>query len=736
MFKPLMLLIFGLAGVSAMAQTNIFINSPAANERVPTKFEVNVTVVSSIEINKVTGVIVGTARTFDFTSDGMTRNFSALVDLTGLVQQQYDLTVTVEKLDATTVSKTVTIIYDNPPTLTVNSLPRVIRNSFVRIKANTSEPTTITVYDNANRVIFSSPSPLDYTYDVFDKIGSGFALKLKAVDAVGLSTETVVGAAVDYISHIDSLGVYPEQPIEIDSARILSKVPTDDFLNDDYVVTNFVTQESFRLHKKNVAPDGAYDRPVQLTPWGLVAVQVDNVVHYGSDSVETIVGPGTNPATGAVVNVLGLKKAGQYFAFSTSTSKYYLVHGPSLLVTTLDNYMMHHLLGNALTAEGNVVAGASADFHPSFIFEGTPYSIDGDRTASMPASGHRVLFRRSVGDKTQLVLSDLPSGTEKILVDNSDESTLEGHGGGYRFAGDYVVYRQKGNLGQLNIFRYKVGDAQPERITSYGYPFDLQIRGLMSNGDFVFDDLSNRRRMLYSNGTLKTLGPNHTGQLFQYRDTWYVAPGGVLFKYNLSPTTPPSLTGFSVDVDFESRSAKFTTQQFANAYTNSKAMTNVRIESVPVHGDLMAQGNGGRFALQAGDIVSYLQTGNLSYIADDGFSGDDTFRFNASNGAQYAENAATVTLHVQQVPVILGLEPASSQTLHISPNPFEHTINISAPTNGFRLDLFSLNGNQMLSNSFEGNTATLDLHDLTNGIYVAVVKTGNSVNRVKIVKMR
>jgi hypothetical protein len=90
------------------------------------------------------------------------------------------------------------------------------------------------------------------------------------------------------------------------------------------------------------------------------------------------------------------------------------------------------------------------------------------------------------------------------------------------------------------------------------------------------------------------------------------------------------------------------------------------------------------------------------------------------------------------VSTILGLEPENAESWKVYPNPFENTLNISVTDDlpGFNVLLFTIHGKRVMSRSYSGTTATLDLQDLSEGIYVGVIRSGDQTRQVKIIKKK
>jgi|GEM_PF-806719 len=147
-------------------------------------------------------------------------------------------------------------------------------------------------------------------------------------------------------------------------------------------------------------------------------------------------------------------------------------------------------------------------------------------------------------------------------------------------------------------------------------------------------------------------------------------------------------------------------------------------------------GQGGvNTAIFTGDFADYTITNNTNHaIVADGTADRD--------GVDTLWNMHFLQFSDQTSPIILETTAkieTKSDDLNGSllyPNPSNHTINISTPLNNkgnINLEIRNLAGQLIQQKSFN-STITLDISDLTSGIYLVSLKSNNSSKHLKFVK--
>lgn len=94
----------------------------------------------------------------------------------------------------------------------------------------------------------------------------------------------------------------------------------------------------------------------------------------------------------------------------------------------------------------------------------------------------------------------------------------------------------------------------------------------------------------------------------------------------------------------EDTEVSFTQTEFEAAFTGETLAT-VRITSLPDHGTLTRNDS----AVAVNDEIAVGDLGNLTYMPDDDFYGDDSFGWNGSDGTNYAATGASVNIDIAAV---------------------------------------------------------------------------------------
>ncbi len=121
----------------------------------------------------------------------------------------------------------------------------------------------------------------------------------------------------------------------------------------------------------------------------------------------------------------------------------------------------------------------------------------------------------------------------------------------------------------------------------------------------------------------------------------------------LGQTQSPTLTSFSRTAAYNAPltfSAADFTANFSDP-NSGQVLQNVKITSLPMHGKLQLNGT----AVNAGQNIGAAQIAGLTYTPSSGYSGADSFGWNATDQFGYAHFAAAVTLTDQAPPPPTGL---------------------------------------------------------------------------------
>ena len=106
----------------------------------------------------------------------------------------------------------------------------------------------------------------------------------------------------------------------------------------------------------------------------------------------------------------------------------------------------------------------------------------------------------------------------------------------------------------------------------------------------------------------------------------------------------PFVTDFS-KIGAEDNALTFSSSDFISNYSDADAdlLTAVRIGSLPGGGVLRLNGT----AVTAGQVITASELHRLTFVPNLNFNGTVTFQYNATDGDQYANNSATITLDIR-----------------------------------------------------------------------------------------
>ncbi|MBF0125128.1 MAG: DUF4347 domain-containing protein, partial [Magnetococcales bacterium] len=128
----------------------------------------------------------------------------------------------------------------------------------------------------------------------------------------------------------------------------------------------------------------------------------------------------------------------------------------------------------------------------------------------------------------------------------------------------------------------------------------------------------------------------------------------------------PTVTAFSKAGD-EDAAISFATTNFSAKFSDpdSDALARVKITSLPSNGTLRLSGA----AVTLNQEIVAANLGNLSYVPNSNWSGNDSFGWNGYDGTAYASSAATVTLAVNPVndaPMVTGFSKSGRSDTPVS----------------------------------------------------------------------
>lgn len=125
-----------------------------------------------------------------------------------------------------------------------------------------------------------------------------------------------------------------------------------------------------------------------------------------------------------------------------------------------------------------------------------------------------------------------------------------------------------------------------------------------------------------------------------------VADARVTISVTLNP--PPVISDLTKSID-QNQTLQFLSTDFTSKYSDSKSnnLVYLRIESLPLHGELRISGN----LITAGTVIPQSQLSKLTYTPAKDYTGDDYFRWIASDGTSQSAGYASVLLTIN--PIVL-----------------------------------------------------------------------------------
>ena len=117
------------------------------------------------------------------------------------------------------------------------------------------------------------------------------------------------------------------------------------------------------------------------------------------------------------------------------------------------------------------------------------------------------------------------------------------------------------------------------------------------------------------------------------------------------------LKAFSDECDIPSKFRSFTQADFTGAYTDADKdpMVSIRIESLPLHGKLSLNG----IDLVPGAVLMLSDLSRLVFTPQKDYNGNDSFRWIATDGKDYAQAPAAVLITINKLDLFIpeGFSP-------------------------------------------------------------------------------
>jgi len=183
----------------------------------------------------------------------------------------------------------------------------------------------------------------------------------------------------------------------------------------------------------------------------------------------------------------------------------------------------------------------------------------------------------------------------------------------------------------------------------------------------------------------------------------------------------------------ENSKITFTNATFSAAYSDedSDQLQKIKISSVPAHGHLQLN----NAAVTVNTEVPGASLNQLAYIPDNGFTGDDQWTWNASDGKNYALIDAPFMITVTPV---TGVQEATDDSVQLYPNPVREILYVNFSSKGILnvLTVYDLSGTELKKECFteEAGKPSVDFSDLPAGVYVLKFQSAKQQSYFRIVK--
>ena len=118
---------------------------------------------------------------------------------------------------------------------------------------------------------------------------------------------------------------------------------------------------------------------------------------------------------------------------------------------------------------------------------------------------------------------------------------------------------------------------------------------------------------------------------------------------------------------------------------------------------------------------------------DQGFNGYDSLSYMLYDGQSLSEEV-TAVFYVDQNTSINNNFVSSKNKINLSPNPCDDYLNVRSENSISSIQIFNSNGRLEKSVNFNSSELTINVSDLSAGIYYIVFKVGESIQSSKFIK--
>ena len=138
-------------------------------------------------------------------------------------------------------------------------------------------------------------------------------------------------------------------------------------------------------------------------------------------------------------------------------------------------------------------------------------------------------------------------------------------------------------------------------------------------------------------------------------------------------------------------------------------------------------------------LLSSFSGTNYWYFNDVPIDGESTNQYVITQSGNYyaiAESDAGCLSDPSAILAIIysDVPDVSLSNIRIYPNPTKGKVRIVSDTDIDELDLYSINGNQLIHLENQGAEVTLDLQNQTDGVYILRMKQNNQIQQFKLLK--
>jgi hypothetical protein len=465
--------------------------------------------------------------------------------ITGIQQgDTVTITVSVTDIQNNQQSKSVNVIYDLPPTLTIKEpLNESVARPLLPLKIYVADKDTCSVTVVYNFVTIFSGKVKDSLSTILNFAASGGGTagdltvtvsdKRNQKSAAGLTIYADTNSAmVEYFVADTKIIDFNYDKVLVASGALISPVIDDRLIYPAIISIPGSQRETITLRS------ALHTERCFLTPFGAVLTGRDSSnftqnFSWGYDWNNQAIYKLQN---GNLNSGISLVAAGNYAIWSDGSSLFRrdLATRTNLLIS---NSAIN--IGNDLAANGAVAfsGGGNARLYSNGTSTALSATTNNKINVNPVTDGKNVVYTKQdpccTGQKFSIYMAS-PGVAETELSNLGTKSVSASSY--YQANNKYIAYVKLGTSGQTNVW-LRDTSGNHSQLSFLGQ--DAFIEKLGANGD-VLIRTTQKRYMATRNGSLKEF-PNFYGDVYYRDSSWYLALGRVLYKLNLSVTaTVPS----------------------------------------------------------------------------------------------------------------------------------------------------------------------------------------------------